>query len=32
MSYLQKLVHEIESKHGKCYKNLYVGVTEWELN
>ena len=24
MSYLQKLVHEIESKHGKCYKNLYV--------
>ena len=24
MSYLQKLVHEIESKHGKCYKNFYV--------
>ena len=24
MSYLQKLVHEIESKHGKCYKNLCV--------
>ena len=24
MSYLQKLVYEIESKHGKCYKNLYV--------
>ena len=24
MSYLQKLIHEIESKHSKCYKNLYV--------
>ena len=24
MSYLQKVVHEIESKHGKCYENLCV--------
>ena len=24
MSCLQKVAHEIESKHGKCYENLYV--------
>ena len=24
MSCLLKVVHEIESKHGKCYENLYV--------
>ena len=24
MSCLQKVVHEIESKHGKCYQNLHV--------
>ena len=24
MSCLQKVVHEIESKHGKCYENLHV--------